>query len=288
MTVFEFTDFRAFIKYRFSLQLYNSIGRKKSNLSRITKNLGYSSPSLLSMVLNGKRLPSDELCEVLIRNWNLTLKEGEYFRLLVELERKRNQGQDTTETVQRISRVTPNRSIKIFKDSEFSAIREWYFHVIQLLVESPGFREDPHWISKTLRRKITPRQAELAIEKLEQLGLLERDPISKQLKVGSSFSETTHNIPSSAIRLHHKEMISRALEALEESPVAERTFNSLAFHVEPERLPAIRQRILDFTREINSEFAGKQTNSIYQLNIQFFEHTANLKPSLEGEKNELH
>lgn len=288
MTVFEFSDFREFMKYRLSSELYSVGGHKKSNLSRVAKNLGYASPSVLSMVINGKRAPSEEFCDALVQSWNLSLKEREYFRLLVQLDRKKKLGHDTTDTVEQIRRMVGNKAIKVFKDSEFSLIREWHYNVIQLLVESPSFREDPIWISRILRRKITPSQAQQALDRMEQAGILVRDSETGRLVVSATHTETAQDVPSSAVQLHHKEMIHRGLEALDERAQAERFINSLAFHLDRERLPEIRERLLDFMRGINTEFAAKPTDSVYQLNIQFFEHTIENKSLNMGSSNEVH
>jgi uncharacterized protein (TIGR02147 family) len=234
------------------------------------------------------RLPSVDLCESLLDSWKLSLKEREYFRLLVSLDRKRRSGDDPTEILERIRRLVGNRAVYVFPEQEFSLIREWHFLVIKLLIESPSFREDPDWISKILRKRITAAQAAHALERLEEMGAIQRDPKTQKLMPVSADTETTHDIPSSAIRIHQKGMINRALEALDDRPVEERQFNTLTFHVDPKRLSEAKKHILEFVRWIHTEFANPGGNSIFQLNIQFFEHTAlNVKDAKKGayEKN---
>lgn len=288
MTVFDFTDFREFIRFRISQQLYSATGRKKTNLANIARDLGYSSPSLLSMVLNGKRMPSDELCEVIARKWELTLKEREYFRLLVQLDKKRKHGDDTTDTVTQIRNLTGLKTAAVFKDSEFTTVREWHYLVIKLLVETPSFQEDPAWISRVLRKKITPSQAYQALEKLEQIGILQRDPVTNKLRPANQRTETTANVPSAAIRSHHQQMLHRSLEALEDIPVEDRVFNSLSLNVDRARLPEVKSQIQDFVRNIMHQYSATNVDSVYQLNMQFFEHTnfQSTESSKVGELNE--
>ena len=275
MNIFEFTDFREYMKFQFARRPYAQAGGvKKKSLVKLAKSLGYSSPSLISMVMNGKRAPSEDLCESLLDSWGLSLKEREYFRLLVSLDRKRRAGDDPAEIIERIRRLVGNRAVYVFPEQEFSLIREWHFLVIKLLVESPGFREDPDWISKMLRKRITPAQAAHALERLEEMGAIQRDPETQKLRPVSADTETTHDIPSSAIRIHQKGMINRALEAIDDRPVEERQFNTLTFHVDPVRLPEAKKHILEFMRWVHSEFANPGGDSIFQLNLQFFEHTA--------------
>jgi len=66
MKVFEFADYEEFIRFGVSERLYGHGGCKKSNLMRVSKDLGYASTSLLSMVMSGKRIPSEEMCESLL------------------------------------------------------------------------------------------------------------------------------------------------------------------------------------------------------------------------------
>jgi uncharacterized protein (TIGR02147 family) len=273
MTVFEFSDFKEFIRFKISGQLYNSAGRKKSNLSRIAQSLGYSSRSLLSMVLSGKRLPSPELCEALFTSWNLPRKEREYFRLLVQLERKKRLGQDITQIEEQLRKMSSNRDIYNLKPAEFSLLREWYFYVIKELVDAPDFEEDPQWISRRLRRKVTPTQAQRALEKMLEAGVLVRDPGTGRLQSPTPMTETTHDIPSSDIRQHQKEMMSRAAEAIDERDVNERFFNTLTLRIDPSRIQDVREYLLECVRWVNAEFSSASAAGVYQLNIQFFEHT---------------
>lgn len=275
MTVFDFSDFREFIRFRLSQQLFTGTGRKKSNLSKVAKDLGYTSPALLCMVLKGKRLPSDEFCEALSGKWDLSVKEREYFRLLVLLERRKRQGGDTAEICDRLRRVAGKRATYVFKELELSRIREWHYLAIKHLVELPKFREDPTWISKALRRKVTPAQADQALKELEAAGILVRDPNSGRLRPAVLHSESSHDIPSAAIRLHQKGMIHRALEALEERPVEERMFSTVTLSLKSSRLPELRKRLVEFVRGFDAEFATGEADSpdtVCQMNLQFFEH----------------
>lgn len=282
MTLFEFSDYREFIKYRVSRLVYNSAGRKKSNLAKICADLGYSSRSLLSMVMNGERLPSDEFCEALIHHWKIPKKESEYLRLQVQLDRKKRAGEDTRKIDEAILALLTKRNIYTFRERDFSMLREWHHLVIKEMVGSPGFREDPKWIADALGKKITEFQAAHSLKKMQEIGILDRDASGK-LRVKSDLTETSHDIPSRDIRSHQKEMIQRALEAMEERPMQERFFNTLTLKVDPARLAELREMLLECVRKLNSDFSSSNTNSVHQINIQFFEHTNSSKvQNLEG------
>ena len=273
MDALDFPDFRSYFQHQVRARLVDKQGRKWSSLARLARDLGYSSPSVLSMVLTGQRLPSDELCGNISRRWNLSLKEAEYLRLLVEAERKARRGEDPAEARERIRRLLGKRSVRHFNDDEFAMIREWHYTVIRQLAGSPSFLEDPAWISRALRKKVSPTQVQEALARMERMGVLTRDPATGRLRASGESTETTHEVPSVSIRIHHRHMIQRALEALDERPLAERLFNSLTMNVDPARLPELKERVREFLRQLDSEFSADGALHVYQLNLQFFEHT---------------
>lgn len=274
MTVFDYADFREFMRHRL-LDAGSTPGGRRPTLRGIAHGLGYASPSLLSMVLSGKRFPSDEMCEGLVRHWNLPLREREYFRLLIALEKVRADGEDPTPIIQQMRQVAGKREIVVLDDATFSAISSWHCYVIQQLIDTPDFQEDPAWISRALRRKISPTEARSAIEKMEKAGLIVRDRETGRLRSAVGGTETTHDVPSAAIRKFHAEMIDRAKETLEDRPVKDRLFNALTFRVSQHRVEELRDLVWDFMREVNEEFSDDESNSVYQVCVQLFEHTSN-------------
>jgi uncharacterized protein (TIGR02147 family) len=272
MSIFEFSKFQELFQHKLRASS-PGLGGAKLGLDRIAKRLGYRSPSLISMVGNGKRLPSNELLHALADEWKLTAREREYVYLLVQLERLSLKKKDTTAIARKISGLASNHNVRHFQKHEFSEISEWQFMVVKQLVSVPGFQEDPVWISQSLRKKVSAKKAADALRILEEKGLLARDPETKKLYAVHDLTETTHDIPSTAIRAHHRGMLERAAEALEEQAVDRRHFNSLSFKVNPKDLPAIKAKITEFTKNLYDQYHNNESHSVYQLNSQLFEHT---------------
>lgn len=157
----------------------------------------------------------------------------------------------------------------------FNSIKEWHNLVLQMLVTTPGFKEDYTQISYQLKRKVTPAQVRKGIETLIKVGLIKRNSKTGELESATpdSSNETTHDIPSEAIREHHKGMISRALEAVDEQTVDERHLNALTIKFNQEKKDEAKTFILNFVKEFNDKFFDAHSNDIHQLNVQFFEHT---------------
>jgi uncharacterized protein (TIGR02147 family) len=145
--------------------------------------------------------------------------------------------------------------------------------VIKILAGTPDFDEDPVAISHRLRKKITPAQAKKALALLVDVGLLVRDPSTSKLSVAVTNTETTSDLPSESIRENHKGMLKRAIEAIDEQDLEQRAFNSIAFQFNAEAMPEAKREIMEFAKSFHEKYSSAQSNQVYQLNIQLFEHS---------------
>jgi uncharacterized protein (TIGR02147 family) len=278
-SLFDFKDYR---EYLTKVMMPNGPYQQKgSNLSRWSKRLGHSSPSLLSMVLKGERTPSDELIEKLVVELKLNRSEANFLKLKVKIERLERKGKSTEDLREEIDNLIKSVS-KVKRSvvglSAFESIAQWYCVVIKQLIDVGDFVEDLEWICRRLRNKIRPHQAKKAIEHLESLGTIARDDQGKLYVVHAITTPT--EIPSPAIVQHHLGMMERAKEAIEEQLVTERCFRSVTLKAKSEDLPKIKKEISDFIEMINDKYAADEARSVYQLNIQYFEHTTS---TLSGE-----
>ncbi len=274
--VFEFEDYRSFLRAKVEEAIYSPSGMKRGNLERLALKLGYKSPSSLSMILKGERIPSDNLVNELMEYWDLAAAEKEYFRTLVQLEKARKKGKDCAPLIARLKRMNKHGASFQFSEQEFQHIRAWHYMVIKELAYTPEFQEDPVWIAKKLRKKITPSEAKEALEVLERLCILKRDPDGK-LRPAVAFTETSHDVPSFAIRQHHKGMLQRATEAIDEQQPANRHFASLTLRIDPKKLPAIKEELIKFLKNFHFDHEDSNANAVYQLSFQLFEHTRDLE-----------
>lgn len=265
---FHFEHFKDFFDFHLKESTHRGLGRPKQSLEQLAKKLGYSSPSSLSMIATGQRLPSAALLDALFEEWKISPAERERIRLRVEMERRSRKGADMSAVAARLNQITPYHQIDI---KNYNLIRDWYVMVVKILANCPDFSADPEFICRKLRRKISPAQARRAVTLLQEAGMLTEDPVSKKLVVTEPLTETAHDISSDAIRENHKGTIGLALEALEEQKVEQRQFNSLALQFRIEDLPRAKTKILNFVKEFYQEFHSDQSNHVHQLAVQFFE-----------------
>jgi uncharacterized protein (TIGR02147 family) len=273
MEVFRFADHRKFLAHVRD----HYPGRKSPiPLSIWSQRLGYKSPRSIAMVLKGQRLPTPEMITALAGELRLSAQESRYLELLVEKTRRKRAGRDLASLENEIKKVRPQAKLgrRILKPIELSYFADWSHFVMKQLAASPLFQEDAGWIARRLRSKLNTLQVRRSLEILLHHGVLEREPATGKLKLkpGSSlFSD--NDVPSEAIRLHHKQMMKRASEALDEQSVAEREFLTLTLRVDPKNLGALKRALRKFRDDFEDQFHSEAANSVHQLNIQFFEHT---------------
>lgn len=269
LTIFNFDNYIDYLGYIHKLEKQNSEG---SPLVNWAKRLGFNSPSSLSMVLKGQRLPSKDLVNALIFDLKLNPEEKTYFELLIRLEKLKRKKQDISIVLRELSKFNKNNKHAISLN-EFEYISDWQFLALKQLVRTQEFEEDYEWISKKLKGKITPAKARKSVQKLLELGILSRRK-NGALFVSRESIESTNDVPSAAIKEHHKQMMQRASEAIYEQDVTERQINSMTFRLDPNKLDAAKEKVLEFIYEFNDEYGmDKAGGELYQLNVQLFGHT---------------
>lgn len=274
ISLFDFSDYKAFLLKKGLPHGHYSHGHK--NLNNWAKRLGYKSASSLSMILSGERFPSEQMIEKISSDLKLTPRERRYFKLLVELEKKKSKNKSHEKILEDIKKFNAERNSYPIDAQEFSTISEWHYLAIKQLISTPSFIEDEQWIYKRLRKKISVGQIKKALQDLEQLGIIKRD-INHKLNVIKPGLMTSNDIPSSAIKKHHYGMIELAQMAITEQDVNERQINSTTLKVNKNDLPEAKKFIFDFIKEFATRFNQTESDEIYQLNVQLFALTNDLK-----------
>ncbi|MEM7646502.1 MAG: DUF4423 domain-containing protein [Pseudomonadota bacterium] len=242
-----------------------------------SERLGYKSSRSLGMCLEGKRLPSSEMIELLAKDFGLTEKEKRVFSLLV-LRQKEDEGSAFYQSIQHeldsIRHSDGQKKNKLSMD-KFSKLFQWYVFVIRQLVATVNFKENLGWIRRRLRNKVSEEEIASAIDSLVMAGALKRDENGKLQKTEGSFV-SQDGVPSNLIREHHLQMLERAKESVYQMGVYERDLSSWVFGTNRKNLAAIQQEIREFREKIEEKYSVDSGDSVFQLSIQCFEHTIDI------------
>lgn len=218
------------------------------------------SPSLLSMVLAHKRAATPRLIEKTCKRLTLTADQRD--ALFVATPRKHR----TDGTYQQ------------FQSDQFLLISEWYHYAILELIPLAGSKPDPRWIARKLQ--ISFGEAKASLERLQRLGLLSLDGKGGWKIVFRSNTNIDDPRIAQARRQLQKQILEKALAALENVPIEKRDQSSMTLAMDSRKLPEARRRILKFRRSLTRFLeSGGTPDQVFNLSISLYP----LTPSQEGE-----
>lgn len=245
--------------------------------SRIRRNTSYSlrafardlevSPSKLSEALNGHRGFSTETAQKVAKRLKLSAAESAYFIALVESKHGRSEAKRKAAKAS-LSAIQSQNGFREIDLENFQVLSDWIHFAILELTQIEGFESTVAAVSQRLGR--TNEESQAAVERLFRLGLMTRLESGKWIQAEVNVATTT-DIPSRAIRDHHREVAKLASEALDEVTVDARDFSSITLAFDSSKMAEAKDRIKKFRRQFNADFQKDPIKDrVYCLAIQFF------------------
>jgi uncharacterized protein (TIGR02147 family) len=219
-------------------------------------------PSTLSEILNEKREITYGLSRRVLERLSIPPREIE--DILQAMPRRAPHKSRAPELV----------SYRVLGTEEFNVVADWYYFAILSLVETRGFVSSHAWIARRLG--IAVHQSRKAVRTLIRLGLLKELRSGRWVGTGRKF-RTSYDVPSSAIRKNHSQGLGLAQGALDEVPVERREFGASTIAADPRRIPAAKERIRAFRRELSAFLEGGRKSEVYRLGVQLFPLTQEMK-----------
>lgn len=237
-------------------------------LNRCRANSGYSlrafaralqiEPSALSKILKGTRQVTPRMFVQLAKRLNLDPSE---------IERLQPAKQKSAHTVSNTSSAPDYRQLTL---DHFQVIADWYHFAILELTQVQGFRPEPRSIARTLN--ITVSEVNAAVERLKRLEFLSIDSKSGRWKDESGALTTVGNeFTAAAFRRLQRQVLEKALIALEEAPLEERDQSSMTMAINSKQLPEAKKLIRDFRRNLCVLLKSEQPlDRVYHLGVSLY------------------
>jgi uncharacterized protein (TIGR02147 family) len=152
----------------------------------------------------------------------------------------------------------------------FEMISDWYHYAILELTRLDTFTPDPKWIARVLG--ISVHLVNGAVERLQRLELLEIDgdrwtDQSEDWKLTTVASDFT----APALRNLQRQILEKALEALEEIPMPLRDQSSMTMAIDSSKLTEAKAKIKKFRRELAQFLSrGEVRDQVYNLGISLY------------------
>jgi uncharacterized protein (TIGR02147 family) len=265
-------DLFAHLDYREYLKAYYEAAKAHSSAFSyrwFSKKAGYASPNYLKLIIEGERNLTPESIGKFTQALDLNDDEARFFAALVQL----NQAESDEERNAAYEQVAASRRFRAARridHSFFQYLSHWYIPAIREMTARHDFREDPTWISAQLVPRIPVEFVQQALDVLLELGFVVRDDAGR-LTRGTPSLTTGHEVRSLAVANYHRQMMSRAADAIEKVDRELRDISALTVCVPMELVPQLKQRIQGF-REVLLDLCDRATpgEAVYQINMQLF------------------
>lgn len=229
--------------------------------------------SRLSEVLNDKSGLSVFNAEKIAKKLDLSANEKELFlnQVLSEHGRSNSSRKNAKKYLSEIETKKLD-FVEIDLDT-FNIISDWYHYALIDLIETQTFKNDSEWMAKRLG--INKFQVDQALERLKKCKLIEVK--NRKLKAINQTVATSSDIPSEAIKNFHRQVLQKAIEAIDFQGVEERDMTTITVPLDTRLIPELKNKIKNFRREINNwvKEANKKPQEVYCLNLNLFSLTKN-------------
>ena len=261
--ILEHTHYRQFLK---AILAEKTSKNGAYSLRSFAQKLGFSN-SFLSEVLNGKKsLSTDGALRIAVK-LSLTEIETQYFCLLVQIESEKDPEYKSLLNDKLIALKPITKRFDLSSDF-FRVISDWYHLAILELTQLKGPKLTPKLAAKRLQ--ITEIQAETAIERLIRLELLERTS-EGHLKKTKEYILAQSQIPNSAIKKFHKQLLEKAMHAVDDQTPAQRVSNTDLIPMDSRYLAEAKQ-IIDRCSDdiVNLTKKSKVKDEVFCLTTHFY------------------
>lgn len=155
------------------------------------------------------------------------------------------------------------------EDDDFKVISDWYYYAILELTACKGFKGNPQWISKALNLPFAKTLD--AIERLKRLKYLEITPEGKWIDCLGDTNNLGNEFRTTAFTEHQRQVVKKALEALDEIPYEDRVQSSMTLTTSKKKLKEAKVKILEFIEELNGFLReGNENEDVYNISVSLY------------------
>lgn len=222
------------------------------------------SHSRLSEILSGKQGLSVKWAVRIAEKLKFSGLEKEHFCQLVLAEHSRSPVQKQRSKVS--LRKQALKTFPALSQDIFDIISEWqHLAILELVSLNPNISEQ----SMSRKLKLPVQNIEASMSRLLRTGQLIKT--ANGLSPAHDLTMSTQDIPSQAIKNHHKGISERAQNALDKDAVEFREFSSVILSADKGKMKELKSLL----RELRDKFCVEvdqleNKNSVYCLQLQFF------------------
>jgi uncharacterized protein (TIGR02147 family) len=282
--VYEYDNYRFFLR-----DFFHEQKQLKAVFSHryFARRAGFSSSSFCAHVIDGKRNLTAESLRKMSRGLGLSGKAAAYFEALVYYNQAKTVD-DREHYFRVLERLRKSTQFYKVHQRQFAYYDEWYYPVIRELAVYGSWNGDYAALGRLVKPAIPPEKARKAFETLLAVGLLERDANGRLRQ--SAEAVTAQDVPWHVTRKTRKELVTKAIEAMETLPIDKRHIAGVTVALSEQMFGQVVQRLDELRKEILAAATDDtEVNGVYQVNFQAFPMSERLSwkaPQQEGDRHE--
>ena len=271
-SVIEYQDYHNYI-----LDYY--IERKRISAftwREFAKQAGFASASYLKLVCDHKTRLVEDGAKKTAAAMNLQGYEYDYFMLLVQYEKAKND-QQKKKCFEEIHQITSAHKVKLLGSESYAFYESWLHPVIRELAPAmPGAK--PLEMAKSIRIPVTAAEVSDSLNFLVKNNFLTVDENGNYHQTDKLL--TTGRLDFVSIPVHSliRQMGEFALQAFDDLPISERFFSGLTMGMTEKSFSKVMEELKECRRKIFAIVsAEEEVEKICRLNVQLFPLTKNIK-----------
>jgi uncharacterized protein (TIGR02147 family) len=262
--IFQYSDYRKFLHDWLEEK---KEGNRSISFRMIARQVGYKSPSYLSMVISGKIAMSLDMCLKFCTYMKLSKKRCDYFQNMVLF------GNASSNEEQQLyfdkMRSFKESVIYIVDATQYRYYEKWYNSAIRALLEFFPLRDEYTMIGKMLIPQISSQDVEVAFKLLKELKMIELDS-EGYYRPADLVISTGYRASGLAIKTFLFNSLRLSEDALSRFKRDERDFSCLTLGISDKGFTTIRQELREFSRKVLKVAEDDTADRIYQLSVQLF------------------
>lgn len=148
----------------------------------------------------------------------------------------------------------------------FPHISNWYYIAIMEMTLMKGFRSDCRAIASRLN--IDETAVLTAIQHLKKIGLLVENGNQSLQKAARNISNYKEGETSSAHKMFQKQIIQRAMDAVDAVEMCRKDITSIVFPMDSGKIAHAKELIKKFRKEMNELLDDGNGTDVYSLSVQ--------------------
>lgn len=233
------------------------------SLRAFSRSLGMA-PGALSEILRQRRSLSLKAATKVAKALGLNDLEAKRLLELAEMDRRKALGETSFPPA-----IPLQAKQQKLDEDTFQLVSEWHHFAILNLLDCDGFQWKAAHIAKRLG--ISPTQAQISMNLLFRLGLVQQK--GSQVKGSKDYMLSPSGFPSAAIRAYHRQILEKAIQALDFQSIEEREMAGAGFALDPRHLPRIKREINEFQDQLIAKYSKGKRPEVYFLELALFRIT---------------